>query len=78
MLTTGNQMKAARALAGFSQITLAKRSRVAIGTIRRMESFDGIIQCTVDTLHKVQAALERGGIDFLNHERPGVRLTRHS
>jgi len=41
LLITGRQLRAARVLIGMEQIDLAKRARVAIGTIRRMESFDG-------------------------------------
>ena len=46
----------------------------AIGTIRRMESFDGDIGSQTGTLLKVQTALEKGGIEFLDDDRPGVRL----
>jgi transcriptional regulator with XRE-family HTH domain len=66
-LITGRQLRAARALIGWEQTTLAKRSRVAIGTIRRMESFGS-------TLSQVQATLEKAGIEFLNDDSPGVRL----
>ena len=56
------------------QIDLAKRARVAIGTIRRMESFAGEVGSRTETLSKVQAALERAGVEFLGEGRPGVRL----
>lgn len=56
------------------QIELAKRARVAIGTVRRMEGFDGQIGARTDTLSKVQSALERAGVEFLDSDRPGVRL----
>ena len=56
------------------QIDLSKRARVAIGTIRRMESFAGEVGSRTETLSKVQAALERAGIEFLDNDRPGVRL----
>jgi predicted transcriptional regulator len=61
-------------LLGWEQVELAKRSRVAIGTIRRMESFSGRIGSRTSTLSDVQAALEKAGIQFLNDESPGVRL----
>jgi predicted transcriptional regulator len=61
-------------LLGWEQVELAKRSRVAIGTIRRMESFSGRIGSRTSTLADVQAALEKAGIQFLNDESPGVRL----
>jgi predicted transcriptional regulator len=73
-LITGRQLRAARALLGWEQVELAKRSRVAIGTIRRMESFSGQIGSRTSTLSDVQAALEKAGIQFLNDESPGVRL----
>jgi predicted transcriptional regulator len=73
-LITGRQLRAARALVGMEQIELAKRSGVAIGTIRRMESFDGEVGSRTSTLSLVKRALEKAGIEFLNDERPGVRL----
>jgi transcriptional regulator with XRE-family HTH domain len=73
-LITGRQLRAARALIGMEQIDLAKRARVAIGTIRRMESFDGEIGARTGTLSLVQRALEKAGVEFLNDARPGVRL----
>lgn len=63
---------------GWGQVELAKRAKVAIGTIRRMESFDDIIDCRASTLVKVGAALEKAGIEFLNSDQPGVRLKRVS
>jgi len=35
-----------------------------------MESFDGLIGSQTATLLKVQTALEKGGIDFLDDDRP--------
>ena len=59
---------------GWTEAELAKRSRVAIGTIRRMESFDGEVGARTSTLSQVQKALERAGVEFLNDGQPGVRL----
>jgi transcriptional regulator with XRE-family HTH domain len=73
-LISGRQLKAARALIGWEQTDLAKKSGVAISTVRRMESFDGEIGARTATLSLVQRALEKAGVDFLNHERPGVRM----
>lgn len=69
-------MRAARALLGMEQIELAKRSRVAIGTVRRMESFEGEIGARTSTLSVVMKALEKAGVEFLNDDQPGVRLKR--
>ena len=76
MIITGRQLRAARALLGMEQVELAKRSRVAIGTIRRMESFDGEVGARTSTLSQVQKALEKAGVEFLNDGQPGVRLKR--
>ena len=75
-MITGRQLRAARGLLGWAQTDLAKKSRVAIGTIRRMESFDGEVGARTTTFSKVKLALEKGGIEFLNDDRPGVRLKR--
>jgi predicted transcriptional regulator len=76
LIATGRQLRAARALLGMGQIELARRSRVAIGTIRRMESFEGEIGSRTSTLSLVQKALEKAGVEFLGGEQPGVRLKR--
>ena len=62
----------------WEQIELAKYARVAIGTIRRMESFAGEIGARTSTLSQVQATLEKAGIQFLNDGSPGVRLCKPS
>ena len=73
-LISGRQLRAARVLVGIDQIELAKRARVAIGTVRRMESFEGEVGSRTSTLSKVQAVLERAGVEFLGGDQPGVRL----
>lgn len=75
MLTTGNQLKAARALAGLDQATVAEQAGVNVNTIRNMESKAGsTLTSGVDVVRKVQIVLEAAGVEFLNHGRPGVRL----
>ncbi len=71
---TGRQLRAARVLIGWEQVKLAKRSRVAIGTLRRMESFSGEIGSRTTTLSQVQTTLEKAGILFLYDGGPGVQL----
>ena len=56
------------------QIQLAKKSGVSIGTIRHMESFADAISSNAMTIRRVQVALEKAGIEFLDHGSPGVRL----
>ncbi len=71
---TGRQLRAARVLLGWEQIELAKRARVAIGPVRRMESFDGPIGSRTETLRKVIGVMEKSGLQFLDDDSPGVRL----
>ena len=77
MLVTGSQLKAARALAQVDQKTLAAEAGVNVNTIRRMEARRGqTLTSGLDTIGKVQGALEKRGVEFLNHNEPGVRLKR--
>jgi transcriptional regulator with XRE-family HTH domain len=78
-LTTGNQLKAARALAEIDQQQLADAAGVNVNTIRNMEARGAkAITSGAVTVHNVQVALEALGIEFLNHARPGVRLSQPS
>ena len=75
MLTTGNQLKAARALAGVDQQQVADSAHVNVNTIRNMEARGAKpITSSAVTIRRVQIALEALGIEFLNHTQPGVRL----
>ena len=75
MLITGNQLKAARALADLDQHELADLAAINVNTIRNMEARGAEpITSSAVTIRKVQLALEARGIEFLNHTRPGVRL----
>jgi transcriptional regulator with XRE-family HTH domain len=74
-LATGNQLKAARALAGVDQQEVADNAGVNVNTIRNMEARGAKpITSSAVTVRNVQLALEALGIEFLNHARPGVRL----
>ena len=75
MLTTGHQLKAARALLGMEQAALAELSGLNVNTIRNMEAAGaGAIAGRARNVQLVQRALERAGLEFLNHGRPGVRI----
>lgn len=75
MLTTGHQLKAARALIAMDQAELAKRAGLNVNTVRNMESAGaGPIGGRTANIQAVQAALEDAGIQFLNGNEPGVRL----
>ncbi|MER8567645.1 hypothetical protein NKH85_16975 [Mesorhizobium sp. M0924] len=77
MLTTGNQLRAARALVDMDQGTLAKRAGVNINTISAMEKKGaGGLTSGLDKVRAVMAVLEEAGVEFLNHGNPGVRMSK--
>lgn len=75
-------MKAARALVGMEQKTLAEVSGVSLPTVQRMEASNGIVRGVIESLTRVMAALEAAGIEFINEGATssgggrGVRLRR--
>jgi len=71
---TAGQLKAARALLGVEQKTLAELAGVSLPTIQRMEASDGTVRGNVETLTKVVEALDRAGIELLYVGGRGVRL----
>ena len=77
MLTT-RQIKAARALLGWSQADLAEASGVSEPTVARLESAEGELGGRELTTGKIRAAIEAAGIEFIdeNGGGPGVRLKK--
>jgi predicted transcriptional regulator len=79
---TGAQLRAARALLGIDQKTLADQAGVSLPTVQRMESSPGIVRGVVDTLAKIVTALDRAGIELIgesaqsNGRGCGVRLKK--
>jgi predicted transcriptional regulator len=72
---TTRQIKAARALLGWSQEDLAERSAVSEPTIARLEAEDGPLGGRPETVTKIINALVAAGIEFIleNGGGPGVR-----
>lgn len=79
-MITAPQLRAARALLGIDQIELAKRAKLSLPTIQRMESSGGYVRGNVDSLMKVVQALEDLGIELIGEGKTseiggrGVRL----
>jgi transcriptional regulator with XRE-family HTH domain len=79
-MLTPNQLRAARALLGIDQRTLAELAGVSLPTIQRMEASEGYVRGVVDTLTKVVAALEGEGVELIGENSVsagagrGVRL----
>ncbi|ANP45340.1 XRE family transcriptional regulator [Candidatus Viadribacter manganicus] len=79
-MLTSAQLRAARALLGIDQRTLADWAGVSLPTIQRMEASDGYVRGVVDTLTKVVTALELAGVELIGENSVssgggrGVRL----
>jgi transcriptional regulator with XRE-family HTH domain len=79
-MITAAQLRAARALLGIDQRTLAEMAGVSLPTIQRMEASQGNVRGVVDTLTKIIGALDAAGIELIGNEQPsqgrgrGVRL----
>ena len=76
-LISGNQVRAARALIGWSQLDLANAANIGEMTVKRFESAQNENGGTIKTLQAIQEALEDAGIIFIQrnqHGGLGVRL----
>ena len=79
-MITSSQLRAARALLGIDQRTLAAMAGLSLPTIQRMEVSDGQVRGIIDTLVKVIDALEAAGVELIADNMPstgtgrGVRL----
>lgn len=67
------QLKAARALLGWSQTVLAERAKMSLPTVKRAETGRGA-KVSPDAYQTLQGAMESAGIEFTNGDAPGVRL----
>ncbi|MBP1847868.1 transcriptional regulator with XRE-family HTH domain [Rhizobium petrolearium] len=73
-MITARQSRAARALLGWTQETLADRARVALTALKRLESENGL-EVFESTRDQVRRALEAAGIVLLSTDKgEGVLL----
>lgn len=83
-MISATQLRAARALLGIDQRTLASMAGVSLPTIQRMETSTGNVRGVVDTLTKIVEALDAAGVELIGNEQPsqgrgrGVRLKEPS
>lgn len=68
---TGPQIRAARALAGWTAQDLAREATLGVATIRRAE-VAAEVQMTPANMHAVIAAFERAGVDFVFEKGNGL------
>jgi transcriptional regulator with XRE-family HTH domain len=73
-----SQIRAARALLGWSQDTLARAAGIGLATLQRIEQSEGIVKGNFGTVLKIQQTLEQAGICFTDDEAGeiGVRLVK--
>jgi transcriptional regulator with XRE-family HTH domain len=64
-MITAAQLRAARALLGMDQKTLAGLAGVSVPTIQRMEASRGNVRGVVDSLTKVVDALNGAGVELV-------------
>ena len=74
----GAQIRAARALLGWTAADLADQSGVTRFTIQRLEQSNGLPPSRSQTLDEIQRALEAAGVEFIGtpDDGPGVRLVK--
>lgn len=79
-MITAAQMRAARALLGIDQKTLASMAGISVPTIQRMEASQGNVRGIVASLSKVVTAFDAAGVELIGENSPssgggrGVRL----
>jgi len=75
-MITARQIRAARALLGWSQQELADRAIVSTNAVNRLER--GLVDSRTSTLAAVQKALAKGGVEFIPEDAKGegVRLSQ--
>lgn len=71
------EIRAGRAMLGWTQLELANAAAVGVATVRRLEGAGTEIRGSAETIWKIQTALEAAGIEFISADElkgPGVRL----
>lgn len=76
---TGNQLRAARALIGWTQAQVADKANLSVPTVKRAEGA-GALNASDRALTAIRAALEEAGIEFIaeNGGGAGVRLRKET
>jgi ribosome-binding protein aMBF1 (putative translation factor) len=73
-MLSSQQIRAARALLGWDQGTLAEKAGVSVITVKRLEAASGDkLHARFETVMKIKNAVEREGIEFVRGQgRIGV------
>jgi transcriptional regulator with XRE-family HTH domain len=73
MSVSGAQVRMARAALKMNVRELAAAAEVSPNTVTRIEAD---LPSNAATLAAVRRVLEAAGVEFINHEKPGVRMVR--
>jgi transcriptional regulator with XRE-family HTH domain len=76
VLATVEQLRAARALLGWSQTELASRAGLSLPTVKRVEGSFGP-NVSEDARLKLQDALQAAGLQFLEENGAGLGVRFH-
>lgn len=71
MITSG-QIKAGRALVGWTARELAAKADIGFSTLIRLESENGVPSSNVRTLEAIKKAFEDAGIEFIGTPESGA------
>jgi transcriptional regulator with XRE-family HTH domain len=63
-----SQIRAARALLGWSQDKLARAAGVGLATLQRIEQNEGVVKGNFSTVLKIQKVLEQAGVHFTDND----------
>jgi transcriptional regulator with XRE-family HTH domain len=72
-----SQIRAARALLGWSQSKLARTAGIGLATLQRIEQNEGIVKGNFSTILKIQRALEKAGVRFADDETGEIGVSLH-
>ena len=78
-MITSAQIRAARALLGWSRSDLAENSGIGFSSMLRLESADGVPGAQFKTLEAIKNTFEKVGIEFIGtpESGAGVRWRPH-
>jgi transcriptional regulator with XRE-family HTH domain len=71
-LITSGQIKAGRALVGWTARELAAKAEIGFSTLIRLESEQGVPSSNVRTLEAIKKAFEEAGIEFIGTPESGA------
>jgi transcriptional regulator with XRE-family HTH domain len=76
-LFTSAQIRAARAIVGWSQAEVATAAGLSIPTVKRAEADEGV-RVSDDAMLAIASVLKKAGVEFIaeNGGGPGVRLRK--